>query len=209
MRAARTEAPDPRPTRDGFDTPDAYETALTEWGVREGQRKATQAAAEERKAAETKAAEERREVARKAGETELAKLAETWQARRAKAIEARPDYAAVAESDAVTISQPMAHAIMSVENGPDIAYHLGQHPDVAARIAGLANVGMQILEIGKLSAKLAATPDRRPPPPPPLDPISGVNARADTSDREPSMEEYAAKRTAEIRASRRPFIQAS
>jgi hypothetical protein len=63
----------------------------------------------------------------------------------------------------------MAHAIMTAENGPDIAYHLGTHLTESARIARLPSLLAQGVEIGKLAARLAMpaapAPRRRAPDP--------------------------------------------
>jgi hypothetical protein len=200
-------APDPKPARDQFDDPDAYDTALTEWATREGERKVVEKAAAERAEAEKKAEEAKAEEARKAQEAEAAKLQADWSTKREAAIEKYADYVEVAEGDH-PVSVPMAHAIMLAENGTDVAYHLGQNPEEAARIAALPNVGMQLFEMGRLSARLA-TPVTRAPRPAPIEPIDTNNAPADTSEREPSMDEYGHKRLAQLRSARTPFFQRS
>lgn len=201
-------APDPKPTRETFDDPDAYDTALTEWGVREGERKAAAKLAEEKTAAEAEAARVAAEALRTEQEAQVAKLNADWQTKRTQAVEKYPDYAAVVEAEGLKISDPMAAAIMLAENGTDIAYHLGQNPDDAARIAAMPNPMAQLIEIGRLSATLAAPP-RRAPRPRPIEPIDAGAARADTSEVEPDMNTYAERRMAELRKARPPFFGAS
>jgi hypothetical protein len=193
-------AAEPRPTRDAFDDPDAYDTALTEWAAREGERRASEKLA-------TETAAKAAEAAKATQDAEIARINADWAGKRAKAAEAYADYEAVAEGDH-TVSPPMAHTIILAENGPDVAYYLGKHPDESARIAALVNPAMQIFEIGKLSAKLAAQPVRNPRPKP-LEPIGTNGAPADTSGREPTMDEVYARTTARIAATRRPFLEAS
>ena len=140
----------PRPRREQFDTPDAYDAAVDQWAAMVRDQAANEAKAAtlaEAKAAQEKALTDAREAAARADQEALAT---TWAERRAKALETMPDYEAVAESDNVQISPPMAEAIMRSENGTEIAYHLGQNPAEAARIAALPNVGAQLFEMGRL-----------------------------------------------------------
>lgn len=215
LAAVPTETPqsdakaDPRPTRDRFDDPDTYDSALTEWAQREGERKAEAKIAAEAAAARA-ANESAAQAAQKAAnEAELSRLKSAWDSKREAAIAKYEDYVAVADGDHA-VSVPMAHAIMLADNGPDIAYHLGKNPEESARIAALPNIGLQLLEIGKLAATLS-TPARAPrnARSRPIEPIERGNAPADTSDREPSMDEWAAKRNAEIRNGRTPFFMAA
>lgn len=70
---------------------------------------------------------------------------------------------------------PMNIAIKQEENGADIAYYLGKNRKEVDRILGL-NPGGQFREIGKLSAKLSATPEPPKTPskaPPPITPVTG------------------------------------
>lgn len=196
---------DARPTRDKFDDPDAYDEALTQWAEREGQRKAT-AKVEADKAEATKLqAAEAAEALKIAQETEIARMRDAWNAKVAKATEKYPDYAEVAMNDAVKISFPMAHAIGELENGTDVAYFLGQNPEEAARISALPGIVSQHLQIAAIGARLAA-PTRAAPRARPIEPITGAGARSDVADREPSMDEVAARVNARYAAQRRPFV---
>ena len=198
--ATRDPSAEARPTRDTFDDPDAYDTALSEWAMREGVRTAEAKIASDRAAAEAAAQ-------KSAQEAEIAALNTRWEASKAKASEKYQDYAAVAEGEH-TVSVPMAHAILVLENGTDVAYHLGKNPEESARIAAIKNPMMQVLEIGKIAARLAAPPSRAPRSRP-LEPIDGSFSPADTSGREPSMEEVAARVNGRYQAGRRPFLEAS
>lgn len=207
---APAEAPaDPKPQRAAFDSPDAYDDALAQWAAREGARQATTEIQRQQQeaAAETKRKADEAEAERQRGiqEAEVTKLTAAWNERREAALEKYPDYQAVAENDDVQISQAMAAAIFQSDNGPDIAYHLGQNPDEAARIAGIQNPVIQAVEIGKLAARLSvpARPSRAPRP---IQPLEGNNAAADASEREPTMDEWAARRTPQIQAGFRPFM---
>jgi hypothetical protein len=195
---------DLKPARDAFDDPDAYDTALTEWGVREGERKAQTKIEGEQQAARDAEAQKTAEATRATQEAEAARLNADWQTRRTAAIEKYPDYAAIVEAESLKISEPMAAAILLAENGTDIAYHLGQNSDVAERIAAMPNPMAQLIEIGRLSATLAAPPQRRQPRPRPIEPLESNAAPADTSEREPSMDEWAARRMPQILSGNKP-----
>ncbi len=198
--ARTTDAADPRPTRDQFDDPDAYDEALTAWGRREGEREAI---------ARTEAAEREKteKVTREAQEAAIAKINADWEAKKAEAVTKYPDFEEVAMSDAVKITPTMAHTIMTAPNGPDVAYHLGRNPAEAERIAALGSPLEQAMQMGMLAARLSA-PAQRAPRPQPLDPIDSGTSMADISDREPSMEEVAARVNKRYSDARRPFITA-
>jgi len=67
------------------------------------------------------------------------------------------DYQQVVYNDRLMISDAMAEAIRSADNGPDIAYHLGSNPKEAERIARLSPL-LQAKEIGRIEAKLSDEP---------------------------------------------------
>lgn len=197
------EPKDLRPSRDAFDMPEAYDTALVEWSGRQAARAVkaeleTQAT-QERAAAERKAAE-----AANATATQEAALA--WNERKAKAAEKYPDFEEVTTVDDLPITQVMADSIIHADNGPDVAYHLGKHPKEAERISRLAP-GRQIFEIARLSEKLTVAPKtnvtKAPDPIRPHRPSSAPANQKSTEDM--SMDEYAAHRQAALKAAaRRP-----
>lgn len=205
---AVVETPDPRPTRDKFEDPDSYDVALTEWATREGERKAVEKVGAERAAAEAEAAAKAADARKASQDAEIARMNAEWTTKVAKATEKYTDYNDVAQNDAVQITMPMAHAIMLADNGPDVAYHLGKNLEEATRIASLTNPVAQAMQIGMLAARLA-TPQPRAARARPLEPITTGVAPADTSGREPSMDEHAATVNGRIAAQRRPFFSAS
>lgn len=189
---------DPRPTRDKFETPDAYDDALIAWS---GRQAAEVTRAEVEKAnLEAKQAEDADRV-QKDQQAQQDQIAAEWKTRRDQAIEKYPDYAEVAESDDIQISIPMSFAILSAgDAGTELAYHLGKNPEEAARIAGLVmpdgrggvmpNAPMQVFELGKLAAKIAA-PKPVSKTPDPITPLGARERAAETPPEEMSMEEYA------------------
>ena len=205
-------AEDPRPTRDQFDDPDLYDNALTEWGEREGERKIAAKAAAATIEADRVAQEEAAREAHEAQAAEVARVKETWDTKVAEAKTRYDDFEEVVtkkhEDGGPLVTDAMTAAVMMVENGPDVAYHLGINVDESKRIAELPTPARQLIEIGRLAERLA-NPPRRARPAAPIEPIDGTGNEADTSEREPSMEEYAAKRMPQLQAQRRPFYPPS
>jgi exonuclease VII large subunit len=102
------------------------------------------------------------------------RLVSEWEERSERAEEKYPDFQEVVGE--IAPNHPLGRAIMQVDNGEDVAYHLGKNLKEAQRIAGLDPFS-QVLEIGKLSAKLAAQPAKPPKQsqaPAPIAPLSGA-----------------------------------
>lgn len=164
LAALEAAAPKPqalqRPTRDQFSDPDAYDAALIRY------------------AAEQAKADTVREMTAKqqadAAQATKAKLIADWETKKTEFAKDHADYAEVAESD-VTITLPMSHAILTSENGPALAYWLGQNADEAARIATLPQVA-QIRELGRIEARITAPAPTRAAKPAPIAPLSGTGS---------------------------------
>lgn len=131
-------ADDPEPQIDKYADYNKYSRDLVKWEVRQAQREA--AAADQKRQAE---------------QAERGKL-ESWQSRltAAAADPALANFEAVAFNTTLPVTRVMGDAIMDSELGPQLLYHLGSHPEEAARISKLAPVS-QIRELGKLEASLA------------------------------------------------------
>lgn len=212
LRAKLPAPPEPeidaKPTRDAFDDPDVYDAALTDWGIREGERKAAAKIAAETAETETAARKKADDDATAAREADLIRINTEWHSQREAAIEKYPDYVEVAEAD-FPVSGPMAAAIVETENGTDVLYHLGQNPDIARKIAEITNPFKQGMEIARLSERLANPPQRRARPQPPIEPLDDHAAQPDSSSVEIDMATYYAKRNADLNGKRRPFFPAS
>jgi hypothetical protein len=171
-------AADQKPERSKFDDPDGYDKALEEWGIRQGKRQAeadiTKRQADEKAAAEQRSKEEKEAADRAAADEVWNQTVQTYNDRRAKAIERLPDYEKVAEGDHVMITNPMRDAILTADIGPQIAYHLGKNPEEAARIAALSPF-QQVKEMGKLEATLERAAKNNTSRAP--DPIKTVGSR--------------------------------
>jgi hypothetical protein len=196
--------PGPRPRSRDFDDYESYEAARDEWYVRRSVANLDRRFAEKDAAtARARRAVEIREVSQAAESA----LAQAYRQRRDRFVETHPDYAEVAESDALRVSDVMAALIAKHPSGPAVAYHLGQHRDEANRIAQLDPTS-QAAEFGRLTALVGTepAPARRanPAPAQPRD----ASGRYVGTGREESMEQYAARRTAEIIAARSPMLAA-
>ena len=83
------------------------------------------------------------------------------------------DYEQVAYNPRLPITETMAETIRASDIGPDLAYHLGQNPKEADRIARLPPLS-QAKELGRLEAKLADAPPvkRVTSAPAPISPVT-------------------------------------
>lgn len=207
--AARVQAPpeatpaqaDVRPSREQFNSPDEYDTALVEWASRVSVRETR--AFNEKQETERRQAEEQK-VAQAKQQEDNNRVVMEWNDKKAKALEELYDYTEVAERPDLSITNDMASAIVTASNGPHIAYHLGKNPEEATRIARLPPA-QQFYEIGVISANLAKPKANVSKAPDPIRPVrqSVASALKKTPDEE-SMEEYAARRQEQIRSSYRP-----
>lgn len=124
-----------------------------------------------KKQAEKEQGEKQRTAAQQA---EHQRLVSAWEEKVDKGSEKYDDW-----NDVVGEIQPDSHftaTIIDADNGHDVAHYLGKHPKEAERIAKL-QPRQQVFEIGKLSAKLAATPEKPKVPskaPAPITPLSGA-----------------------------------
>ncbi len=151
--------PDPKPSRADFDNPEDYDAALVQWGTRAAlaehdaktaAKQAADKAAADKEAADARAAEQQKAVN------------DQWMSRRQESITKRADYADVEAALIEATNEfngqqtaAMTAAIMSANDGPDLAYYLGKNPGEAKRIALIGDPMLQLFEMGKISAKLA------------------------------------------------------
>ena len=83
------------------------------------------------------------------------------------------------------IADYVAEAVQDSERGPEIFYHLAQHPDVADRLNGLSPL-KAAMEIGRIEAQLTAPAVKRasqaPVPITPITPGSNASVNLQTAD---------------------------
>jgi hypothetical protein len=219
--------PGPRPSRYDFDGPDAYDDALDDWRERRTQARFDAKLAEREQQKRNVEIAEVERVYNGALTAKHAEAAAKFQARVAEYKQANPDAIpdSLFERNDIYISVPMAQVIMGDEKGPEILDYFAQHPEESTRIAGLTVPGhqaggepvpdpaRQMYEMALIRTKIAESPPatRRATPAPaqPRD-ASGryVSSGNASTGREESMQEYGARRTAEIIAQRFPALAA-
>ncbi len=190
LKAPKPAEPAPRPKYDAFDSPEAYETALTEWAEAEGARKAT--------------AQARDDQVKSAQAAQAKAIADSWTQRQTAFRTERSDYDQVTGPDEagrpLNIPMHIAVPIAQLDNGPAVEYYLGQNRAEADRIAALVPI-MGAAEIGRISAKLASDAVRPAPKPKPAPaPRLGSNSGPDAKDpNDMTTEEYAAANADRLR----------
>lgn len=165
-----------KPSVDQYQTYEDYLEALSDWKV------------EQRLTKERAEAEERQQQESKV------KKAQTYAERVQSARDKYEDYDHIAHGSHWSPSQEMADAIMESDNGPDIAYYLGNNPDEAQRISRLSSTA-QIRELGRLEERLSKPPPAPKPTkaPEPIKP-AGSPAKADKDPADMSPSEFSAWR---------------
>ena len=145
-----------KPTPDTFDTYDEYVEALTDWKVEQNLIKQSSA---------------------KAQQTEDMVRQANWASKLEAAQSALPDYANVVGSSEVPIAPHVYEALLDSDRGPELAYHMAQHPELADELNKLSPVKAAI-RLGRLETALAA-PVAKPTTkaPAPINPIRSAPAR--------------------------------
>lgn len=192
------EKADPRPARDAYDDPAKYESDLVDWA---GRRAALVAKADSDKAVTDALAKEKTDTQAKADKARNDATLEAFAERKAKFIEDHPDYESLVESEEegkeLQISISMANCILNDEDGPAIAYYLGQNPDEATRISKLPGV-QAISALGRIAARLAQKPAPATKPAPLKVLKTGSETAVRKTAEEESMAEYGARRQREL-----------
>lgn len=188
LRSAQPQAKEApgKPKLEQFDyDPEKYAQAVADWT---------------RKQTETELGEKQRTNAHKA---ERDRLVSAWEERVEQAQDKYEDWDTVVGT--LEPDHPFTASIMEAENGPDVAHYLGKHPKEAERIAKLPP-RLQVFEIGKLSAKLAATPEKPKTPSKAPAPITPITASTPVEANQPSendgMRDWIRKRNKQLAARR-------
>lgn len=115
-----------------------------------------------------------------------------WEASSVKVRAEMPDYDAVIDA-APMVQQHVIDALLDLETGPALAYHLAQHPDVIERLNAMP-ARRAAIEMGRLEATLTA-PVVKPSTnaPDPVSPLAGRRSVVSDLSRVP-MDDYIAMR---------------
>ncbi len=183
-----------KPVAEDFETTEEYLEALTDFKADERFKK------------------NQAEEAQKAEQQEQQEVFEAFGERQDKARAAHDDYDEVVGGGNLQIPQSALLAIIELDNGPDVAYHLAKNPELPKKLMDLSPL-KAVAEIGRLSAILATpaqeaanppahrTPEQeagKPPAPkkpasgapPPITPVGGSTTKTDVPMDEMSMVDY-------------------
>jgi hypothetical protein len=135
-----------------------------------------------RASAKYEAAQEVRQLLAEQGKAEVEKQKqsrhEAFIAKAESFATTTPDFEEVAFNPRLAITETMATVLDQSDQGPQILYHLGKHPEEAMRIAGLSDYQVG-LEIGRLEARVTLPqPKTVTQAPPPIRPLSGGSGSA-------------------------------
>ena len=120
-----------------------------------------------------------------------------------------PDFVEkVMQNHALTISNDMAAAIHSSDNGPEVAYYLASNPQLAQQIA-MRPPMQQAVEIGRIHGLLSTAP-RATATPPPVTPLKGSETAPTTWMNDPniSTDDWAKRRNKELAEQRQSDTRA-
>lgn len=110
------------------------------------------------------------------GEAGLSPELAAFADRLAEARQRHADFDRVAFDPALPVNAAMAEVIARSDHGPEIAYQLGQSPDLARRIAGLDPLSAA-RELGRIEAALSPAARRRATgAPPPIRTLDGAES---------------------------------
>ena len=104
-----------------------------------------------------------------------------WQDKSQDFSEKHPDFETVISNPALKITPDMLSVFQDSDKGPDIAYHLGKNPDIAAKIARLPRNKMA-LAIGRLERDLSTPKPQPTNAPQPPNPVGGQQPTVDPGE---------------------------
>lgn len=104
----------------------------------------------------------------------------------------KEDFTAKAES-LPTLPPGVAGALMSLENGAEIIYHLGNHLDKADSLAGMSPMAA-MAEIGRISSQMSTKPEiKLSAAPDPIEPVTAGSSLSSNMDDEMSIDAWMSK----------------
>ena len=117
-----------------------------------------------------------------------------WESRVEAVRASHADYEAVVGSSEQPIAGHVYDALMDSERGPEMAYHMATHPEIAERLNRMSPI-KAALELGRLETSLAA-PTARPASkaPPPTTPLKTTGSTVPANLVNASMDAYIAER---------------
>ena len=139
------------------------------------------------------------EVQKQAAESARTQHSENVQAERQRVFAERsqefaadhPDYFALVGNPTLPITSQMSDVIMEMENGPEIVYHLAQHPEQAHRIAQQSGAQVAI-SLATLKVEKPSKPEGTKAPEPPKPITGGKEGVKETDPRDPKSDKMSA-----------------
>ncbi|MGH9425561.1 MAG: hypothetical protein ACRD2L_04545 [Terriglobia bacterium] len=184
--------PEPvRPSKADYPEQDAWDGALMSYADAKAQWTA-------RKEVKSLLEQERRtQVERSQKDAqEQARLAYSQRVEKVKSKYA--DFDEVAGSPDVSVPMAVAHAIVQAENGPELQYYFGSHPEEAKRLTDLSPA-LQLVELGRIAAKLdqPVVKPKLSNAPEPLKPLKAGDTPKAVNLQDADMDAYVAARKAQ------------
>lgn len=167
-----------KPTPDKFQTYEDYVEALADWKSEQKVSKAL----EER---ETKVKQQEQEAQTKA-------TFDSYNKRVSEFRGEHDDFDEVVGRDDISIPQSVQLAIVEMDNGPEVAYYLGQNPEEAEKLLDLSPI-KAIIAVGQIAATLTKdSPEPRPVSraAAPVKPVGSSSTRSSVSLEELPQREY-------------------
>jgi hypothetical protein len=166
------------PKREDFKTDAEYDDALFDY--RYQMRRSNEQKEEQKKAFEK---------AQKDYQARLEQNFKNYQSQVAAFKEEHDDWDEVVNQTDIPIHESVYLAVQEQENGAQVTYYLGKHPDYARRLAELSPLSA-VMEIGKLAERLKPAssepgangrPEKKPTPRPIPEPVRPVSTAATSS----------------------------
>ena len=118
---------------------------------------------------------EQRDAIKRAKEAETAyaaeaqKIGQTWEQRKAKLAESKPEIEEAIEEVGVVITPAIGQMVMANEKGPEIVLYIHEHPEIKTQLQSVMGNPIQAAAIiGRVEAQLVSTkaPEPKPAPKP-------------------------------------------
>ena len=175
-------APAGKPALDQFKDYDSYVEAVAEWRAGEAVRAALSEAEKKTQAAAQAAQNKQR--------------TESWAKAQSAVRRSLPDYDEVVGLSEVVIAPHITDTILESDRGPEVAYYLAQHPDMAEAINAMSPIAAA-RAIGRIEASLPELPvaaAKISKAPAPIKPVSASSSAPIGISDEMSTEAYRAAR---------------
>jgi hypothetical protein len=171
---------DGRPKIDQFETYDAYVEALADWKFQQRLTQAQIEAQRQQQMAEMQRQQQELEARVRAYKERVAEVAARYE-----------DWDEVTNKD-VLVPPSASIAIVELDNGPDVTYYLGKHPEVVEELHSLTPA-QQIARIALIGHELKNPPKVQSKAPAPVVPVGGSVASGNNLPANPSYKDYRRK----------------